>query len=116
MGTRIYKFNEKRCFTRWEMQKFRFDLGVTKLTVNVIKTWFSGYKTESILAKEYNTRLDYADLFNLVAIICEGSEKSDVEVFVNALENIFQKSRGTRCRAGSCALSFRYSGCGFRPG
>ena len=86
--------NSMKCFTRQEMQKLGFDLDVTKLTVNVTKTGLSSYEIESILAKEYNVQLDYADLFNLVAIMSEGSEKSDVEVFVNALENIGEKYRG----------------------
>ncbi|GMO54855.1 MAG: aminotransferase class I/II-fold pyridoxal phosphate-dependent enzyme [Candidatus Endomicrobiellum trichonymphae] len=86
--------NSMKCFTRQEVQKLGFDLDVTKLTVNVTKTGLSGYEIESILAKEYNVQLDYADLFNLVAIMSEGSEKSDVEVFVNALESISEKYRG----------------------
>jgi arginine decarboxylase len=83
-----------KCFTRQEIQKLGFDLDVTKLTVNVTKTGFSGYEIEDILAKEYNIQLDYADLFNLVAIMGEGSKKSDVEAFVNALENIDKKYHG----------------------
>ena len=83
-----------KCFTRKEIQELGFDLDVTKLTVNVTKTGLSGYEIESILAKEYNIQLDYADLFNLVAIMGEGSEKSDVEAFVNALKNISKKYHG----------------------
>jgi arginine decarboxylase len=83
-----------KCFTRQEMQKLGFDLDVTKLTVNVTKTGLSGYEIESILAKEYNIQLDYADLFNLVAIMGEGSNKSDEEAFVKALESISKKYHG----------------------
>ena len=83
-----------KCFTRKEIQELGFDLDVTKLTVNVTKTGLSGYEIESILAKEYNIQLDYADLFNLVAIMGEGSEKPDVEAFVNALKNISKKYHG----------------------
>jgi arginine decarboxylase len=83
-----------KCFTRQEMQKLGFDLDVTKLTVNVTKTGLSGYEIENILAKEYNIQLDYADLFNLVAIMGEGSTKSDVEAFVKALESISKKYHG----------------------
>ncbi|GHT40680.1 lysine decarboxylase [Endomicrobiia bacterium] len=83
-----------KCFTRQEIRKLGFDLDVTKLTVNVTKTGLSGYEIESILAKEYNVQLDYADLFNLVAIMGEGSIKSDVETFVKALENISKKYHG----------------------
>jgi arginine decarboxylase len=83
-----------KCFTRREIQKLGFDLDVTKLTVNVTKTGLSGYEIENILAKEYNIQLDYADLFNLVAIMGYGSNKSDVEAFVTALEDISKKYHG----------------------
>jgi arginine/lysine/ornithine decarboxylase len=83
-----------KCFTRNEMQKLGFDLDVTKLTVNVTKMGLSGYEIENILAKEYNVQLDYADIFNLVAIMGEGSSKTDVEVLVNALESISKKYHG----------------------
>jgi arginine/lysine/ornithine decarboxylase len=83
-----------KCFTRREIQELGFDLDVTKLTVNVTKTGLSGYEIEAILAKEYNIQLDYADLFNLVAIMGEGSIKSDVETFVSALENINKEYHG----------------------
>jgi arginine/lysine/ornithine decarboxylase len=83
-----------KCCTRKEIQRLGFDLDETKLTVNVTKTGLSGYEIEDILAKEYNIQLDYADLFNLVAIMGEGSTKEDVEVFVRALECIDKKYRG----------------------
>ncbi|MDR3275115.1 MAG: aminotransferase class I/II-fold pyridoxal phosphate-dependent enzyme [Endomicrobium sp.] len=90
----INNIHSMKCFTRQEIQKLGFDLDVTKLTVNVTKTGLSGYEIENILAKEYNIQLDYADLFNLVAIMGEGSNKLDVEIFVNALENISKKYHG----------------------
>ena len=83
-----------KCFTRQEIQKLDFDLDITKLTVNVTKTGLSGYEIESILAKQYKIQLDYADLFNLVAIMGEGSNKTDVEIFVKALESINKKYHG----------------------
>lgn len=83
-----------KCMTRKEIQKLGFDLDVTKLTVNVTKTGLSGYEIESILAKEYNIQIDYSDIFNLVAIMGEGSEKSDVEAFVRALKEISKKYHG----------------------
>ncbi|MDR2436693.1 MAG: hypothetical protein LBD17_01285, partial [Endomicrobium sp.] len=83
-----------KCFTRQEINKIGFDLDITKLTVNVTKTGLSGYEIESILAKEYNIQLDYADLFNLVAIPGDGTLKADIEAFVKALENVSRKYRG----------------------
>jgi arginine decarboxylase len=83
-----------KCFTRQEINKLGLDLDITKLTVNVTKTGLSGYEIENILAKKYNIQLDYADLFNLVAIPGEGTIKSDIEAFVKALESISKKYHG----------------------
>ncbi|MDR2191931.1 MAG: aminotransferase class I/II-fold pyridoxal phosphate-dependent enzyme [Endomicrobium sp.] len=83
-----------KCFTREEMKKLGFDLDETKLTVNVTKTGLSGYEIESILAKEYNIQLDYADIFNLVAIMGEGSNRADTEALVDALKDICKKYKG----------------------
>lgn len=83
-----------KCLTRKEIKQLGFDLDVTKLTVNVTKTGLSGYEIESILAKKYNIQLDYADIFNLVAIMGEGSVLSDVEAFVSALKEISLKYPG----------------------
>jgi len=83
-----------KCFTRKDIQKAGFDLDVTKLTVNVTKTGLAGHEIDSILAKEYNIQVDYSDIFNLVAIMGEGSVKSDVEAFVKALKDISKKYHG----------------------
>ena len=83
-----------KCFTRNDIKKVGYDLDVTKLTVNVTKTGLSGNEIESILAKEYNIQVDYADIFNLVAISGIGTEKSDVEAFVRALKEISKKYHG----------------------
>ena len=83
-----------KCLTRPEIKKLGYDLDLTKMTVNVTKTGLSGYEIESILAKEYNIQLDYADIFNLVAISGIGTEKSDVEAFVKALKEISGKYHG----------------------
>ena len=56
-------------FTRKEIQARGYDLDVTKLTVNVTKTGFSGKEIDAILSKEYNIQVDAADLFNFIAIL-----------------------------------------------
>jgi arginine/lysine/ornithine decarboxylase len=83
-----------KCFTRKDIQNLGFDLDVTKLTINVTKTGLSGYDIESILAKKYNIQLDYADLFNLVAILSEGSNMSDINILINALKDISEIYHG----------------------
>ena len=83
-----------KCLTRAQVNKLGFDLDLTKLTVNVTKTGLSGYEIEAILAKEYNIQLDYADLFNLIAIMGIGSDMSDVKALVAALKEISKKYKG----------------------
>ncbi|MBI4396163.1 MAG: aminotransferase class I/II-fold pyridoxal phosphate-dependent enzyme [Elusimicrobia bacterium] len=82
------------CFTRKDIADRGYDLDVTKLTINVTKTGLSGYEVEDILTKEYKIQVDAADLFNLIAIMGIGSDKSDVDKLVSALEEIDEKYRG----------------------
>jgi len=88
---RLAKFS---CFTRQHINSLGYDLDPTKLTINVTRTGFSGYKIEDILSNEYNIQVDCADIFNLIAIMGMGSDKSDVVALVNALEDIEAKYHG----------------------
>lgn len=92
------KINQTRhffSFTRKEIQARGYDLDVTKLTINVTKSGLSGQEIDAILAKEYNIQIDAADIFNLIAIMGIGTDKSDVTNLVNALEEIDTKYHGT---------------------
>jgi arginine decarboxylase len=88
---RLAKFS---CFSRQHINSLGYDLDPTKLTVNVTRTGYSGYQIEDILAKEYNIQVDCADIFNLIAIMGIGSDKSDVQSLVDALEDIEAKYHG----------------------
>jgi arginine decarboxylase len=66
-------------FRRKDIMARGYDLDVTKLTVNVTKTGLSGHEIEDILAEKYKVQVDAADLFNLIAIMGIGSDKSDVD-------------------------------------
>lgn len=92
--TQINTLNKFNCFTRKEIQKMGYDLDVTKLTINVTRTGFSGYQIEDMLTKEYNIQVDCADIFNLIAIMGIGSDRSDVQALVNALKDIEKKYQG----------------------
>lgn len=82
-------------FTRKEIQARGYDLDVTKLTVNVTKSGFSGQEVDAILSKEYDIQVDASDLFNLIAIMGTGTDQSDIDRLVKALEEIDAKYRGT---------------------
>ncbi|MBL0350578.1 MAG: aminotransferase class I/II-fold pyridoxal phosphate-dependent enzyme [Elusimicrobia bacterium] len=82
------------CITRKDIQARGYDMDPTKLTVNVTRTGLSGHEIEDILAREYKVQVDAADLFNLIAIMGIGSEKSDVDRLVDALADIDRKYRG----------------------
>lgn len=81
-------------FTRAEIQGKGFDLDVTKITVNVTRTGYSGHKISDILARDYNIQVDAADLFNLIAVSGVGTQKKDLDAFVKALNEIDQMPQG----------------------
>jgi len=82
-------------FTRKEIQARGYDLDLTKITINVTKSGLSGHEVDAILSKEYNIQVDAADIFNLIAILGIGSDKSDLDQLVSALEEIDVKYQGT---------------------
>lgn len=90
----INQLSKMACFTREDIRAFGYDLDRTKVTVNVTRTGLSGYQIEDILAKEYNIQVDCADIFNLIAIMGIGTDKSDAQAFVNALVDIEKKYVG----------------------
>lgn len=91
---RINKMKNIFSFSRQDIVARGYDLDVTKLTVNVTKTGLAGQEIEDILAEKYNVQVDAADLFNLIAIMGIGSDKSDVDRLVDALSDIDDKYRG----------------------
>ena len=82
------------CFTRAEIQGRGCDLDVTKLTINVTRSGYSGQQISEVLAKDFNIQVDAADLFNLIAICGTGTTKADLDALVNALSEIDGKKRG----------------------
>jgi arginine/lysine/ornithine decarboxylase len=90
----VNRLRRMHCFTREDINRIGYDLDVTKLTVNVTRTGLSGYQIEDILANEYNIQVDCADIFNLIAIMGIGSDRSDVQALVNALSDIEKKYHG----------------------
>ncbi|HOW28246.1 MAG TPA: aminotransferase class V-fold PLP-dependent enzyme [Elusimicrobiota bacterium] len=92
---RISALKHFTCFTRKDIISRGYDLDVSKLTINVTRTGFSGYEIEDILSDEYNVQVDAADIFNLIAIMGIGSDKSDINRLVSALEDIDEKYQGS---------------------
>ena len=82
------------CFTRKEIQTRGYDLDVTKLSINVTRSGFSGQEIEEILSKRYHIQVDAADLFNLIAILGFGTERSDLDALTHALTEIDEKYHG----------------------
>lgn len=91
---KINRMKNFSCITRKEINARGFDLDVTKLTINVTRTGFTGYQIEDILSKEYNIQVDCADIFNLIAIMGIGSDKNDVASLVKALDEIDTQYHG----------------------
>lgn len=91
---RINQMKNISSFSRKDIMARGYDLDVTKLTVNVTRTGLSGHEIEDILAEKYKVQVDAADLFNLIAIMGIGSDKSDVDRLVDALADIDHKYKG----------------------
>jgi arginine decarboxylase len=64
------------------------DFDETKLTINVRKLGLTGYEVDSILINKYNIQMEFADMYNLFAIISLGDKKEYLETLVNALKEI----------------------------
>jgi len=88
--TQINHLQHFSCLTRAEIQGKGFDLDVTKLTINVTRTGYSGHKISEILRRDHNIQVDAADLFNLIAVCGTGTDKKDLLALVEALEEIDQ--------------------------
>lgn len=91
---RINRLKNFFSFTRNEIAAREFDLDPTKLTVNTTRSGMSGYEVDKILREEYNIQVDCSDLYNFIAIMGIGSDKSDVDHLVNALTSIDRRYRG----------------------
>lgn len=92
--TKINHLKNFTCFTRAEIQGRGFDLDVTKITINVTRSGYSGHQISEILARDHNIQVDAADLFNLIAISGTGTVKKDLEKLVRALGQIDTMERG----------------------
>ncbi len=90
----INHFKNFSTFTRAEIQGKGFDLDVTKITVNVTRSGYSGHHISEILARDYNIQVDAADLFNIIAICGVGTTRKDLDALVRALAEIDKKERG----------------------
>lgn len=91
---RINQLKHFSCFTRKDIAARGYDLDVTKLTINVTRSGFSGYEIDDILSKKHKIQVDAADLFNLIAIMGIGSDKSDVDRLIMALKEIDENYQG----------------------
>lgn len=91
---RINQLKHFTSFSRKDIISRGYDLDVTKLTINVTRSGLSGYEIDEILSKQYKIQVDAADIFNLIAIMGIGSDKSDVDRLVSALAEIDEKYKG----------------------
>ncbi|MCG3203372.1 MAG: Arginine decarboxylase [Elusimicrobia bacterium] len=92
--TSINHLKHFTCLTRPEIQAKGFDLDLTKLTINVTRTGYSGQHISEILARDFNIQVDAADLFNLIAITGTGTDRHDLDSLVKALEQIDHMKQG----------------------
>jgi arginine decarboxylase len=92
--SQINALKDFTCLTRTDMKGRGYDLDVTKLTINVTRTGYSGQNISEMLTKEYNIQVDAADLFNLIAITGTGTDRSDLDRLVHALTVLDKMKQG----------------------
>jgi arginine/lysine/ornithine decarboxylase len=93
---RINRLQHFRALTREEVKKLGYDLDVTKITINVSDTGYTGYEISEMLNKEYNIQVDCSDMFNIIAIVGIGTTKQDLTHLVKALESIDKRCHPKR--------------------
>lgn len=69
-----------------------YDFDLTKLTVSMKDTGYSGFETETILNSKFNIEIELSDINNILCFITVGSNVSDIKKFTYAL-NYFENNR-----------------------
>ncbi len=75
-----------------------YDYDETKLVINVHGIGYTGYEIEEKLRKEYNIQIELSDINNILAIVSIGDEKRDIELLVDAMKDIAEKSKGVKIK------------------
>jgi len=65
-----------------------YDLDPTKLTINVANLGISGYEVEKWLRNNYHIEVELSDLYNILCLITIGEKKENVDLLLQALENL----------------------------
>lgn len=71
-----------------------FDFDETKLGINVAGLGITGFRAYDILRDEYNIQVELGDVFNILAIVSVGDDKSSIRALIDALKDMSQKYKG----------------------
>ncbi|QGU96615.1 aminotransferase class I/II-fold pyridoxal phosphate-dependent enzyme [Clostridium bovifaecis] len=71
-----------------------FDFDETKLGINVSGLGITGFRAYDILRDEYNIQVELGDVFNILAIVSVGDDKSSIRALIDALRDMSQKYKG----------------------
>lgn len=69
------------------------DLDVTKVTVNVRQSGFTGYEVATLLNRHYHIQVEYADQWNILLLVTFGNRAEDMERVLQALQSISRMQR-----------------------
>jgi arginine/lysine/ornithine decarboxylase len=64
------------------------DLDVTKVTINVKQSGFTGYQVADLLNRNYNIQVEYADQWNILLLVTFGNREEDIKQVLRALQSI----------------------------
>ncbi len=69
------------------------DFDETKIGINVRELGYTGYQIETRLRKEYNIQIEFADLYNILAVISIGDSDENIDKLIQALSDIASKTQ-----------------------
>lgn len=75
------------------MSDSTIDYDPTKLMISVKKLGLSGYDVEVWLREHYNIEVELSDMYNILCIITPGDREEDIDVLVEALQNLAEQSK-----------------------
>lgn len=70
-----------------------YDFDETKLIIHVKNLGLTGYEVEKILLRDYNIQIEFADLYNIFAILSLGDRREYIEALIEALRDIASKTK-----------------------
>ncbi len=64
------------------------DLDLTKITISVKPLRVTGFWVEQFIRQNHHIQVEMSDLFNILLLLTHGNTRQDIDIFINALQNV----------------------------